>query len=388
MEAVMLVRLNTTNGLRRVRYQMVCATLAGASVAFSSTAAKAESYGYVISWFATATTLDVVDFKDNCPKYPDGQKRLDWYTRDLIAAGYTKEEATKIISTAPDSFELPEAAQRRMETRAIVNGQHVSIYNFPEAVPDPNIETVSGKYAYGFDLGSPNLANKFEDPQTHGKVDNQLWRAIGCQQDWRAAAPTLPYIETFGNHAFGESDHGWAIRISGDDLSKDGKVTVTVDRLTRHLEVNAAGEFMQGVSYVVDPSPTSHNVFPGEIKHGVLTITPGPLHLNGYYFGELAMRNTHMRISFVGDKLVGYWGGYIKWLPYIYTFTSAPNYGADTLGLYHAIKKMADADPDPKTGQNQEISSTWRMEAIPAYLNSPDGTLLASPAPQSAQRPD
>jgi hypothetical protein len=378
----MLLRRIKIKGRVSLRHQAVCAALLGAPLAFSPAIAQAESYGYVISWFATATTLDVVDFKDNCPKYPDGQKRLDWYTRDLIAAGYTKEEATQIISTAPDSFELPEAAQRRMETRAIVNGKHVSIYNFPEAVPDPNIETVSGKYAYGFDLGSPNVANKFEDPQTHGKVDDQLWRAIGCQQDWRAAAPTLPYIETFGNHAFGNSDHGWAIRITGQDLSRDGKVTVTVDRLTTHLDLNADGDFMKNVSYIVDPSPTSHNVFQGEIKDGVLTITPGPLHLKGYYFDELAMRNAHMRIRFVGDTLVGYWGGYIKWLPYIYTFTSAPNYGADTLGLYWAIKKMADADPDPKTGQNQEISSTWRMEAIPAYLSAADGTLLASPAPR------
>jgi hypothetical protein len=381
----MLLGLNQANKVARVMHKAIYGALICLPFAFGAASAQAESRGYVISWFATATNLDVVDFKDNCPKNPAGQKRLDWYTRDLIAAGYTKEEATKIISTAPDSVELPEGPQRRMETRAVVDGKHVSIYNFPDAVPDPNIETVSGKYAYGFDLGSPNPANKFEDPQTHEKVDNQLWRAIGCEESFRAAAPIVPYIETYSNHAFGESQPGWAVRITGEDLGKDGNVIVSVDRLTTHLETDANGEFVKGASYIIDPSPSSHNVFQGELKHGVLTITPGPLHLKGWYFDQFDLGNAHMRVRSVGDKLVGYWGGYIKWIPYIYFFTSIPDDGADSIGMYYAVKKMADAAPDPKTGQNQEISSTWRLEAVPAYLSAPDGTLLATPAPRGAQ---
>ena len=42
---------------------------------------------------------------------------------------------------------------------------------------------------------------------------------------------------------------------------------------------------------------------------------------------------------------------------------------------------MADAKPDPKTGQNQEISATFRMEAVPAYLTKLDGTVVAAPGP-------
>jgi len=47
--------------------------------------------------------------------------------------------------------------------------------------------------------------------------------------------------------------------------------------------------------------------------------------------------------------------------------------------MYHALKKMADANPDPATGQNRDISSTFRMEAVPSYLASADGKIVAMP---------
>ena len=51
-----------------------------------------------------------------------------------------------------------------------------------------DFETVVGKYAYGFDLGGPE-ANKFIDPETHEKVDNQLWRARRVQPNFQATPP-------------------------------------------------------------------------------------------------------------------------------------------------------------------------------------------------------
>ena len=75
-----------------------------------------------------------------------------------------------------------------------VNGTPANIFDYPESVPDPNIQTVTGKYAYGFDLGG-NPASKFEDPDTHQKVDNQLWRAVGCSHSFDTVPPAQPYFE-------------------------------------------------------------------------------------------------------------------------------------------------------------------------------------------------
>jgi hypothetical protein len=58
--------------------------------------------------------------------------------------------------------------------------------------------------------------------------------------------------------------------------------------------------------------------------------------------------------------------------------TARPAAGADAIGMYWALEKMADADPDPVTGKNRLISTTWRMEAVPAFLSTPDGRVVAT----------
>lgn len=42
--------------------------------------------------------------------------------------------------------------------------------------------------------------------------------------------------------------------------------------------------------------------------------------------------------------------------------------GMDYVGLYHALKKLADADPAPGPGQNTRISAAYRVEAVPAFV--------------------
>jgi hypothetical protein len=42
--------------------------------------------------------------------------------------------------------------------------------------------------------------------------------------------------------------------------------------------------------------------------------------------------------------------------------------GTNVPAMYHAIKGAADASPDPKTGQNTEISGSWRIDGIPAFI--------------------
>jgi hypothetical protein len=42
--------------------------------------------------------------------------------------------------------------------------------------------------------------------------------------------------------------------------------------------------------------------------------------------------------------------------------------GMDIPGFYYALRHLADADPDPKTGQNQRLSVAWQFEAVPAFV--------------------
>lgn len=320
-----------------------------ATLSAVATPASAETRGYVVSWLATATNNP--DFAVNCPelaKTPEVVKGLENTGR------------------APD--------------RAAVNGQAVPPLDYPDAVQkDPNIETVVGKYAYGFDLGGP-AANKFEDPETHQPVDNQLWRAVGCTKSFQATPPSAPYPEEVSWATMVDTSPGYAIQISGEDLSRDGPVTVTLDRTLRHLERDATGGVRSNVTYALDPSPRSHNVLSGEIRNGMLLIKSGALYLAGDmpFYVQLDLKNTHMRMrSETGGKLAGYWGGYTDWHTWVYMYTARPGSGADGVGFYRALEKLADADPDPITGKNRMISTTWRMEAVPAYLATADGTVVA-----------
>jgi len=312
--------------------------------------ASAETRGYVISWFATATNNP--DFTVNCPK-----------------------------AVADPSSRYQTTGTRRVD-RAVVNGIEVSPFDYPDAVvKDPDIEPVSGKYAYGFDLGGPE-ATKFIDPETGEKVDNQLWRAVGCASNFQFTPPTMPYMEGQAwTSGYADSAPAWAMQVTGDDLGKDGPVTVTLDRTLSHLVRDAKSAIRSHVTYVLDPSPRSHNVLAGEIKNGVLLIKSGSVWLQGSapFYIQIDLENAHMRMrTETGSKIVGYWGGYTDWRKWSYLFTSRCGGGFDCIGIYHGVKKLADWDPDPATGQNRKISITWRMEAVPAFLATPDGKILAT----------
>lgn len=322
--------------------------------------ASAETRGYLISWFAVATNNP--EFATNCPEAAKDPNRV--------------------------KFAVAEDANiARRKYKAIVNGQEVAPNPYPSAVPDPNIETVTtGTRAYGFDLGGP-AKNKFIEVDTKEKVDNQLWRAVGCTTSFQATPPVLPYSETADWLLTQDTSPGYVIQVSGADLNKDGPVKVTLDRTIRHPERDATGAIRSNVTYVLDPSPRSHNEFDGEIKNGVLTIKPGKyLYMVGTmpFYTQIDLENAHMRLhSEPGGKMVGYWGGYTDWQTWVYCFTARPAGGADGIALFHALKKLADYDPDPVTKQNRKISMTWRLEAVPVFLATLEGSKVVATASEA-----
>ena len=368
---------------RATRYRDVFAPVLGLLL-FSSGVTAQETRGYVIGWFATATA-DYDDYKKNCTTGRNGGG-FELRIRNLMEIGYTKEQALDIVNGNVDNTD--QDIGNRIAYRATVAGKPASAANYPEAVPDPDIETVTGEHAYGFDLGGVDKDNKFIDPQTGGSVDNQLWRAVGCTESFRATPPEQPYPEELAWATLIDSSPGWSVRITGQDLSKDGKVTVTLNRLLQHLERDATGKVMSHMTYAIDPSPRSHNTFEGALKNGVITITPGKrlyLEAEHPFYMDISLRNTHMRLKMEEDgRLTGLWGGYINWKEFAYMFTSRPANGADYIGIYYALKKMADAAPDPATGQNTEISTAFRMVGTPAYLADSDGKIVAVPPASKA----
>jgi hypothetical protein len=336
----------------------ILATLLGISPSL------AETRGYAIARLFTATYAD----KDNCPAGGNGDS-TEIRKRILLSLGYSSDQAAKFLADSKD-----ENLGGILQNRGRLNGQAADVVVFPTSTPDPHIETAQGRYAYGFNLSGRIEPGSFEDPETHELgVENQLWRVLGCFDVYRIRVPTIPYDEL--NEAIIDSMPAWVMAISGPHINKDGDVTVTFDRALNVLMRDAQGSgILPGASYTIDPDPRSHNVFKGHLRNQVLTIDPGDLYLQGEspFLTDFRLTHAHVRLKLEPDgSLHGFIGGYEPWLDfYSYLTGYAEGSMVNMPGVYYAMKRLADAVPDPATGQNTAISATHYIEAVPAHLMS------------------
>ncbi|HLG89429.1 MAG TPA: hypothetical protein VKZ79_19795 [Alphaproteobacteria bacterium] len=343
--------------------------------------AAAETKSFVVSYFYDANWSDG---KTDCP---DGTNlsAIDFYRRDLARLGHSHEEIEAALKDFPGEGGLTQPWVPLVITRG--NGKD-NVYQHPETAPDPGLKTVQGKYAYGFNLDGKGAAspNSFvEDPDTHEKgVNNQLYRVMGCIRSYRGLPePGRPSLPENLWDVMRDVAPAWLITISSPgSLSQDGDVTISIDRATDRITRDASGTAAQAdMSYQIDPDSRSHNELKGHIHNGVVTTTePGNVHIvfDPYLMPELDLSRAKMRIEIKPDGTA--WallGGYQPWKIVYYSMANQGHikeYAAsiDVPALYYALKKYADAEPDPKTGENTAISSAYRIEAVPAFVVQPN----------------
>ncbi|HTT05447.1 MAG TPA: hypothetical protein VMF64_09165 [Steroidobacteraceae bacterium] len=352
-------------------------------------AAASETRGYVVSLFTNAAYSTKDDCRDGVDPY-----HVQQLTEELVALGMSRAKAEKTLEVYENGGPEAAAARDMITNRGRVNGKPVNAYVNPAAVIDPKLHWVIGHYAYGFNLDGrgADSPNSFEDPVTHEKgVNNQLFRVFGCANDFRGPPATLstPSFYTVEWSTLRPSFPAWLITISGADLSKDGPVTIDITRSLDHVLLNAQGNTESNATFRIDPDPRSHNVFAGQIKDGIVTLTDHhDLHLLGdpVLVSRLDLSHTHLRLTLKSDgDADGIIGGYQPWMEIFAPIGhGAINFeqgqaGVDIPGLYWALRNLADADPDPRTGQNQSISTAWAIEAVPAFIVTAQGTALPAP---------
>jgi hypothetical protein len=127
----------------------------------------------------------------------------------------------------------------------------------------------------------------------------------------------------------------------------------------------------------VDPDPRMQNVVHARLKDGLRTTERFDFYmLQDPVLGvaEYMFRDARLRLTLNPDGTVkGILGGYTPWkMIYVSLSLGGPvnetNLSIDMPGAFYALRRMADAYPDPKTGQNTMISAGYRIEAIPAYI--------------------
>ncbi len=351
----------------------VASALAALIVGAFANNASAETRGYVVSWFGVSTYFGG---DSDCP---DGLNPMstEFYHRELIKLGYSEADATRLLKDFPGNPGMPDGEYIKiMMTRG--DKKH-NVYAFPETEVDPGLREIKGKFAYGFNLdGKVDSPISFIDPDTGEKgVKNQLYRTLGCVRSFRAPPPAHPTLAQAQWDVLRDQMPAWVIEISGiTDSQNSDNVQVEIHRATDHVTRDANGNVRPDMSFTTDPDPRSHNVLHGHIKDGVLVTDEADIHLLADPFLQPEYRFTHARLKLrlePDGSLKGILGGYHDWYALYWSYASSGwveehSTSLDMPALWYALRRNADADPDPKTGQNKSISTAYEVEAIPAFI--------------------
>jgi hypothetical protein len=358
-----------------------------------SAASAAETKSFVISYFYDA---NFSDGKTDCPTGLN-LSAIDFYRRDLAKAGHSHDEIEAALKDFPGEGGLKQPWVPLVAHRG--NGKD-NVYAHPETMADPGMIEVTGKYSYGFNLDGKGAASpsKFEDPDTHEQgVNNGLYKVEGCIRSYRGLPPPgRPSLPENLWDVLRDVMPAWLITVTAPDgFGKDGPVTVTWDRATGRITRDASGAVaQQDMTYQVDPDPRSHNELKGSVKNGVVTVQPADFKmvLDPYLQPEIKFQQTHMRLTMNADGTArGVLAGYQPWSTVYYGFADQGHIkeyaGSINLpALYYALKREADFDPDPKTGENRQISSAYMIEAVRAFVVPADANKTAQAADPNAAK--
>jgi len=338
-------------------------------------AGAASTKSFVLSYFYPATYYG----DDTCP---NGLNPLPdvFFKRDLKILGLPQSEVDAMFDKdynnqngKPTTNWVAVAATRG-------NGKD-NVYLHPTTVPDAHLMPAGGRFGYGFNLAGNGSApsGSFEDPETHEKgVDNRLFRAIGCIPAYKGSPPPQPPLEAEYRWDSTRAAMGaWLISISGEDLSKDGNVTVTFESSIDPATTQDANAHIQSdMTFRVAAHPASHNVLRGRLEGGVVTTDPATIVMkcDSYIQPVYEFRQARIRLKLKPTgPLEGVLGGYQPWYPIYWShakvgYIDERGFGVDTPALYYALRRNANAYPDPSTGENTAISAAYMIEAVPAFV--------------------
>jgi hypothetical protein len=271
----------------------------------------------------------------------------------------------------------------------------INVYFSPYAAPDPGQVEVSGTVAEGFDLDKNPKTGGFVSPDGVQGIDNALYRAVGCLTTWRGGIAA-------GAHQVGFADDvrrvgKWVntvIRISGSkDPMNDDDATLEIAWSPDGAIADAQGELASGYSFRMAHGARYTKV-KAKIVNGVIETEVTPEFRTSGLAGEapgtaeLIIYQGRMKLTLTPEgNLKGLLGGYVKWTtPYLDSgFTFSPTTkdtqykNSNLMAEYYAIRRNADAMPDPVTGRYTALSTAYRISAVPAFVVEPKTEIVAPP---------
>ncbi|MHA7815596.1 MAG: hypothetical protein ACX93N_03910 [Pseudohaliea sp.] len=303
---------------------------------------------------------------------------------DLFWSVYQTEDASECpqgFNDGPrEQFAALYPEPDRLDVQATQLAQEIATWH-PTAEPDGfPFYTVEGPYAYGLDLDGETSPDDFEHPDGTPGIDNAVYRAVGCIIGFRGP-DGVEYI--FQSKAIkDEAYNRMMINLTGvDSLADDDSVTVTVYRGRDELLTDATGEeIMPGGTQRVDRrwgEPLIRET-PGRIEDGVLTTEPIDELVIPWQNLQVPsihrIRDARFELRLDGTSAEGLLAGYADvdtWYFQLIRNDSThhlANGQISAISLYKALRRLADAYPDPETGENTAISTALDVRMTQVYI--------------------
>ncbi len=240
---------------------------------------------------------------------------------------------------------------------------------YPTTAPEQfEFKEAGGPTAYGLNLDGQVGPNDFTSPEGEQGIDNQLYRVLGCIRNYR---PPEGAIQGFDNDEVTKDVYNRIIiQLSGvDSLVNDDDVQVMVYRGRDPILLDSTGKnAIPGGSQRIDTRWGARFIqkLHGRIRDGVLTTDPADLVYPWAVFyipTDEFMHAARFRLKLSPTVAEGVLGGYSDietWYSQLMRSYSThhQSYGQSSApSIYKALRRLADAYPDPRTGANTAISS-------------------------------
>ena len=256
----------------------------------------------------------------------------------------------------------------------------------PTTIPDGFVfHEVVGPLSYGLNLDGEVGPNDFTHPDGEEGIDNEVYRAVGCIIGFRGP-DGVEFI--FQNKAILDRRYNRTmIELTGvDDLTNDDSVTVTFYRGLDRLLTDATGyKVMPGGSQRVDTRWGASLIQQTQAKIVDSVLTTEPLDEVLIPWMNLGVptfqliRDLRLQLSLTDTGANGIVAGYADvdtWYMQLIRNDSThhlSNGQISGISLYKALRRLADAYPDPASGDNTAISTALDVKMTQVFIVHPPG---------------
>jgi hypothetical protein len=357
----------------------IAAALAALGLALPGAAHAAWTRTWAVEWYEPAmyygAKSGVIEPGSDCPKGTNPE--IDW-VQELVNAGYTREEAQWLRNPANP-------------TRSAVHGQNqmafrgkdrANVYINPTSIAEVGLEGVSGKIGEGINLdGKANTG--FVSPTGEKGIDNAFYKTLGCWKTYRGQQRQSSGALQF-NDAMREG--GWTILVvasgTGKDPMNDPHVTLGLYMSPDKLVKDGNGNVAPDYSFRIKPDAKFEALFKARTVRGVIVSTAPTDEIwlrDPGYAREVQLLKAQVKLTMREDgSLKGYLGGYRPWEPVYKGWVNARGPVIEALtwirlpDVYYALRRGADYSPTGPKGEKTHISFAFRVEAVPAFVMTPD----------------